>query len=526
MQIFNDNINKLMTELNLRYKQFAEYISVINEPNDPELARLKWLNKKLEVYIKNIQWNNSFIDLAKTFKLECGIVSLREKNLENEFKKLKELLKEIQVLWETVINWNSIEREAQSKCFTILNYKKVKRESEIIFDILNDLNTSIDQLLYANTNKVKENPIDNMIIKVNHFLKLIDETECLQSMKLLPQKGIIEIIKLLKINSMKFSIFQIDLEILNYERRNIINIYKKYHETFRFLSEFNAVKIETEAIKLSLEKIIENCSSYFMINYEGVFDLIDANLIALEVIDQKITEIEVNDEIKKLREDLENMNCVIELLVTTQNKQLQINRFFQSSRAKKVLGELEKELDQGESIFENIMNNIKENPNLYQLLENKQLLEDTKKLGDSFKTILISLENIFDHKRMNAPRLLFLSNEQLIELLEGISTYNFPNISLIFPGILKPIIETEGNPSSLPPICVYKDSKTKSNDVLRLLYEGKTRMLYSMDSKSAQCQISGFIGFQNEIIHFPQPIVLENIKENIEWIVKLEGTTY
>eukprot|EP01022_Parablepharisma_sp_SALTPOND_P015845 TRINITY_DN226_c0_g1_i1.p1 TRINITY_DN226_c0_g1~~TRINITY_DN226_c0_g1_i1.p1 ORF type:complete len:1702 (+),score=202.84 TRINITY_DN226_c0_g1_i1:4338-9443(+) len=401
---------------------------------------------------------------------------------------------------------------AKETPFTLLKHEEVKVSGKKVLKfLLNSGETFTGE--YSGIIKALTN-------RVNTLQTLIEETEFMQKFQLLPEEGLAKIMEILKTHNKRFTVFDIDVASVKNNRYELEQVYERYKEVIRINAEMQQIKAEIETAELVVRPL-EN-GVWILAEYEAIFELLENNAMRIEFV---LARVERDKEGERISKVISDMKETAEQLVMIQDRYIQMKRLFECTSVRLALDKLYKSFQVEEKAFCLLMDTIRRTPNAYKSLCSPELPMQTKGLDSELQRIQKRLEDMFETKKTQAPRLLFLSNTQLVEFFKGVQDLSFNHISLLFPGIKTLLVSNQNPPFILPPDLTYANPTAKHNNVLKLLKEEKGEILHRDHPAALQTrEIIGFAGDEAELIKIATPIPLpDTFGENVEWISQLES---
>ena len=488
-------VNKIRNE---RQKLTEEYLmtTLLLDNHTKALKDIQNQLLHIEDYKKEIEWNRSFMNLLTIIKRELDCTN--QLNTEEAIEQLRVDLINIQILAQSITKWKAIEEEITSTPFFFLELNKKQAE-------LNELHKELTHLHFN-----KEQIIKKIKDEIQSFNELLEKTKCLQQIALLPNKD--KLLTSFNILNNDFTIRNIDLMLLSTNKGIIEDSIKKNKEEVKVALKLQAIRKEIDNLKFE----VHYSSDYYLIECELIVELLENDMIKVKAIKGKKISEERRNEAKELYKLIEDVQTKIEKLMLAQNRFMQARKLFEYSLLKNTA--LYTKYKEHEEIFINLVRELKDLTNVKKFAETSSYQEKLKLLNEGLEKNAKELEELLETKRMQAPRLLFLSNVQLLEFFKDIKDKTFEHISLLFTGIKKLLIE-----QTLPPDLSTSNSKPIS--VIRVLKEEQKKLsVIEKPVKSSQCQIIGFTGTYEELVKINKPIVLTDKEDiNVEWLIELEA---
>lgn len=519
MQTFENTQSAIASELQNEHKKLIlETLSMANtsENTNRSIKQLENLSLKLEEISNKINFNNEFGKLLES----DGILSenkIASENLEKNYIELKNFVNITQELLEKTNEFTKISKKISETPLRLLNLPDLK------ISVM-----SFQKYILKNSAKfIETKTFAEFSEKVKILAEKIDQCDFLIEFTQISREYQEKIAQILKLPDSNFTIFDLDLiktrEFYDFEIQSRI---AEYYAKIRYKNELLKIKNETENLQINIG-FSKEFNSKIMQNYEAIFEIFEENLTKLE-------KIEVIKEISELEKiDCENLKRIIihirenlEILILMQDRQIQIKKLFECHAIKEYMGNLYQEFYTSEKLLTILLENFEKNKNLEKFLLDSYNISQIQMISNSIQKLLKDTDDLLESKKLQCPRLLFMSNTQLAEFLQELENSQFRNISMIFPGI-KSIIFQDTNNNEIIPLNNYLNNNGKYTGILKLLKEEKDNLIRQGNNKKIeQNVIIGFLGFDNEFVKIVENIsyiASKNIEENISWVQKLEN---
>ena len=447
------------------------------------------------------------------------------KSAEDAYAIASNLIEQIYELWIRINNWKEIEQKAKTTPFIKLSYLAIK-DSGI------NLKKFIEKI--SSTTAIVENS-KNLFSMLNEridtLLNLIDSLAYLQKLAVLPGHCIYKIMKILDLENDRFTIFQIDLSAAKNAQADIEKYITESKEDIMIYNTIERIKKEVESANLIVQSM-NSGKEFILSSYEGFLEMLECNGIKLEEIKFMQSAKNYSEQIEKLEEDIEKMQDSAEEFVLVYDKWQQLKRSFECRAVRELAQNEEKDnIEQGTEILA-MLGQIYKASNAKNILLEKAFIEKLKEIGEKLQNVQKKIDEKLEAKRMLVPRLLFLTNTELVNFLQGVENQSFSQINMLYQGINKLLIKDSNKGSPLPPKYQYSDQqendKEKQQNILKWLNDEKEfieKTKYGSKSQAVLREIEGFSSKDLELTRLIETIVLpENSKiaEDLEWVQKLE----
>ena len=532
IEMFENKISDLQRFLKKYSEKIVEnYLRNIDSIDSSEMIVKQIKNEQtiLTEFEQEILWCSKFIGIMKENPSLYQIDEKQMNLVEEAYKNSMILIDQTNDLWTHINEWKNEENKIKSVPFAELNYLHIKESTINLKRYIETL--SENKLVIENSRKF----ISLLSTRADSLTNLIDSTAFLQKINLLPTNWIYKIIKILDLDSERFTLNTIDLVAIKKAQPEIEKLMRDAKEDILIFNTLERLKKEINSAELIVNPISsfgQEQNMYMLTDYEGFFELLQSNQTKLEELRNLSTGGNYLRLIKQIDEDIEKMQEAAEEIVIVQDKWLQLKKMYDCKAVQDISQSGAKEVqEQGNEILI-ILGSLHKSPNAKNFLLDPTLISELKNIEERQIKVQKEIDELLENKRLLIPRLLFLTNTQLIDFLHGVQNRSYAQINRIFPGISKLVLKEKNKDSRLPPDCVYSDTKESKKDrhnILKWLNEEKLT-IEKVESNKIKLQsnfneIEGFSSDELELLRLNEPIALVDssiLGENLEWVIKLE----
>lgn len=524
-----------MSDFQQSLKKFSDiivdkFLRNIDSIDNSDVVIKEIMDKKatLAEFKQQIEWCSTFICIMKK---NSSLYQIDEKQMnfvKEAYNKSMILVEQTNELWIHINEWKKVEQKVKITPFVELQYLSIK---ECTINLKRYI-ASISENKQVNENSIKF--ISLITTRADSLLNLIDSTAFLQKINLLPANWIFKIIKILDLENEQFTIYNVDLAAAKKAQAEIEKSIREAKEDTLIVNSLERIRKEIYAAELIVRPVNsgQEQNMYMLIDYEGFFELLQSNQTKLEELRGLPAGGNYLRQIKQIDEDIDKMQEAAEELVLVQDKWLQLRKMYECKAVHEISQGGAKDVQEHGNEILMIFGSIYKSPNAKNFLLDPTFLEELKSIEERQIKLQKEIDDLLENKRLLIPRLLFLTNTQLIEFLNGAQNRSYTQINRIFPGISKLILKEKSKDSRIPPDCVYSDSKESKKDrhnILKWLNEEKS-LIEKVESNKIQMQsnfneIEGFSSDELELLRLNEPIALVEssiLGENLEWVIKLE----
>ena len=484
-----------------------------------------------------LQRVSAFIELLRDINLpQLSTMKLYKKtDAEHVFEESERLIEDARVLWTRIAAYHETLNLAKNSEFLKLDYAGTKASALGFRKFVETQRKGVEakfgcQKLYP-----------QLISSATELETLIDSTEILQKLVDMPQAAISKATA--KLGGEKFRLFDLSAKAFPERvKRELEAILEDFAGEARVMRELRNIRAEIERAELVIKPMhddTENTTMFIFTDYEGLFDLFESAAVRLEVLGSNPAaggEQSYKTELETLRKEVQQLQGSAEQLLLAQDKWLQLRKMMECKALCSAVPAQLKSLQEQETVMLNITGNLSREPSASKSLLKEPLMSQLTAVNEGLQKIQKDVEELLENKKVQMPRLLFLSNTQLVEFFTGVQTQSFTHIQRLFPGIRRLLLKQSKAASALPSEPVYADpeplSATKRRvNVVKWLNEEKEEIFRRKnnrddESKSPRTtEIEGIVGDDDELLRLTEGIPLqkcEGLGEDLKWVLQLE----
>ncbi len=474
---------------------------------------------------------SNFIELLRDVSLPqlSALKVFKQTDAEHVYAEAEQLIEDTSELWTRIGKYCEAEEIAKKTEFLQLDFAATKAEAIGFRRFVENGRKEMEARFGG------QKIFDELVGKAKILEGLVDSTEPMQRLVGFPQVAVMKAAKKLRIAAgEKFTLFDLK-EIGEWDelkRRAIDEVCEDFAEETRVVRELAELRTGIERAELTVRPLSQGENMFALTEYEGFFELLESSAVRAETLAARPTSEKYKPEVDRLRKDIQMVQGAAEQLLLAQDKWLQLRRLFECKALREAMAEQARALQEQETVMLGITGNLARSPGAYKFLLQERLGPQLAAVSSGLQKIQKEAEDLLENKKVQIPRLLFLSNTQLIEFFLGVRSQSFTHIQRLFPGVCKLLSRTGKTASVLPGEHVYSDpepvsSTRRRTNVVKWLTEEKEDMLGRKSEQAAtdSTEIEGLVGGDDELIRLVEPVPLgnsEKLGEAVEWVLKFE----
>lgn len=403
MTKFTKNLDESIAKLH------SDCESVLEISKDPKLSDPKTTIKEAaNILVVLIARTDQLRDLSKNFNDYQSVMNLQK----TKFDDINELVKDVklkQLLWETKTVW-----ENETKIWFSVNFNSI--DSNLLIDKVGEYKHNAQ----VAAKELPKNPAaDDLCATITDFSNLLPVVEDLKNPALQQtHMDQIEILLGAKIFGTDDFTFKelFDLQAFNYvDQIHLISTQASNEQALNDMIQ--KVKTDIEALQFTTTVFKGIKSSFLLGGIEEIFSVLENSITIISSVRSShyVSQLrkESDEWIRSLRQF---MHC-LELLVKCQNDLSFLMNILNNSDIVRSMADQMKEMSFVEKVWRNISSKVNDDPSAFNICTQNQVLLDLEGANDIIEKILKTVEKYLETKRMGFPRLYFLSNRELMELI-------------------------------------------------------------------------------------------------------------
>ncbi|KAK8845027.1 hypothetical protein M9Y10_021203 [Tritrichomonas musculus] len=450
IKILEESINKL----------HADTEEVTKIANDPKLSDPKTsIQEAANILVVLIARTDEIHELAKNYNNYQNVMNLQK----TKFDDVNALVKDVkikQLMWETKTLWQNETKEWFSANFNLI-------DPNLLIDKVGEYKNNAT----IAAKELPENPAaDDLCATITDFSNLLPVVEDLKNPAL--QQTHIDQIELLlgsKIFGTGFTFRQLfDLHAFNYvDHIHMISTQASNEQKLNDM--ILKVKTDVEALQFTTSIFKGLKSSFILEGIDEISSVLENSMTTISSVRSSHYVSQLRKESDEWIRSLRQFKRCLEVLTECQNKLSFLINIITNSDITRSLSDELKEMNFVEKVWRNISSKVNDDPSAFNICTQNQTLVDLESANDIIEKILRSIEKYLESRRMGFPRLYFLSNRELMELISQSKdpTAIIPFLPRLFDGIYNVEFKSENH---IPTITSIMNMQGEKIDVRPIKY--------------------------------------------------------